>query len=251
MGTITQTITELPAVPNPGSSTFASDMRAFHTAEAALEEELNAFGEQANSLRADCNSAKEDAESAKADAESAEAAAVAAAGFKGAWSSTTTYSSDESVRYDSKLWRSLQDNNLNNIPVEGSWWTRLDDYYTQNEVDNLIAGVKTTTVAKTADYTLTASDCNGLKTFTNSGAAGEVIFTLPTGATDLTCNFLVVAGQYLRVKASNDEVIAYLGESTAANGYVRSSYEGSAWTVLWNGTKWVVVKMNRVLLYDE
>lgn len=39
------------------------------------------------------------------------------------WSSTTEYSKNDFVVYDDKLWKSLFDNNLNNTPTEGLYWT--------------------------------------------------------------------------------------------------------------------------------
>lgn len=61
-------------------------------------------------------------------------------------------------------------------------------------------------VAKTADYTITAADHG--TTFTNYGAAGAVNFTLPTIATGLKFDFLVLANQNVTVtSAAGDDIV--------------------------------------------
>jgi len=39
----------------------------------------------------------------------------------------TTYATDELVWYGGNIWRSLQDSNTGNTPVEGAWWTDLGE----------------------------------------------------------------------------------------------------------------------------
>lgn len=44
-----------------------------------------------------------------------------------AWTGTNTpgYAEDDIVTFAGDIWQSLEDNNLNNIPTEGVWWTKL------------------------------------------------------------------------------------------------------------------------------
>lgn len=57
-----------------------------------------------------------------------------------------------------------------------------------------------TTVAKTADYTITGGECVSNTLFTNSGASGTVTFTLPSvGTVGNDVRFMVLAGQTLNV----------------------------------------------------
>ncbi|MBX9682117.1 MAG: head decoration protein [Gemmataceae bacterium] len=70
-------------------------------------------------------------------------------------------------------------------------------------------------VAKTADYTVTASD-NGTA-FTNTGAVGAVKFTLPTLANGLSFSFRVVANQSVTVtSAAGNDMVAF-NDATASS----------------------------------
>lgn len=42
------------------------------------------------------------------------------------WSSSVTYNTGDVVIFSGAFWESLQDNNLNNPPVEGSFWTKVE-----------------------------------------------------------------------------------------------------------------------------
>lgn len=63
--------------------------------------------------------------------------------------------------------------------------------------------------AKTADYTVTAAD-TGTR-FTNAGASGAVVFTLPTKAAGLTYEFYAVANQAITVASasSSDDIVGW------------------------------------------
>lgn len=101
------------------------------------------------------------------------------------------------------------------------------------------AGLGARMTAKTADYTVLDSD-NGT-IFTNSGAAGAVIFTLPaTAKRGLEFTFNVVADQSVTVTAGTaDTLIAFndlaadsIAFSTAAEkigGTIRIVGDGSKW----------------------
>ena len=60
-------------------------------------------------------------------------------------------------------------------------------------------------VAKTADYTVTAADNNTI--FTNRGASGTVIFTLPTIALGLRFRFYCEADQTVTLTAATADTI--------------------------------------------
>jgi hypothetical protein len=80
-------------------------------------------------------------------------------------------------------------------------------------------------IARTADLTLTAADTG--KLYTNTGAAGTVVLTLP--AATLTNNvgpeffFCVRAAQTLRITAGAGDVINRASAATAAGGNISSN----------------------------
>ena len=63
--------------------------------------------------------------------------------------------------------------------------------------------------AKTADYAVTAADTGTI--FTNAGASGAVVFTLPTKAAGLTYEFRAVANQAITVASasSSDDIVGW------------------------------------------
>jgi len=102
-------------------------------------------------------------------------------------------------------------------------------------------GVVRKTVAKTADYTITTADRNCR--FTNAGAAGAVIFTLPaTARLGLEYWFNVVADQTLTITAGTaDTMIAFNDIAADSVSFAQASEKvgGSAY-VYGDGSKWVV-----------
>lgn len=106
-------------------------------------------------------------------------------------------------------------------------------------------------VAKTANYNVLASDLNGLKTFTNNGAAGEINFSLPAGSANYKTTFIVVDAQYLKVTANGTEKFRYGGTQGAAGGYIRENTVGTVWTITWSGDDWVIAPLTGTLKYDE
>ena len=88
--------------------------------------------------------------------------------------------------------------------------TNLTGAYTALNTQLATTDAKTfTTVAKTANYTLSASDCTGFKTFTNTGASGTINFTLPSGADGLKVKFFVVNAHTVKVTPASGEKIHY------------------------------------------
>ena len=95
----------------------------------------------------------------------------------------------------------------------------------------------------------------------NSGAAGEVIMTLPTAIAGSEHRFIVEAAQYLRVKAAtgdlirgtrNANVVAGTIESSATAGYWRSNVAG-AWIQVEgvDATTWQVVGIGGTWTIDS
>lgn len=89
-----------------------------------------------------------------------------------------------------------------------------------------ITGWRTEVAQRTSDLTLNAtSNCSRL--YTNKGAAGEVIFTLPTATSGCRYQFAVDAAQYLRVKAAGSDTICDAATVSAAAGYIRANVAGN------------------------
>jgi hypothetical protein len=100
-------------------------------------------------------------------------------------------------------------------------------------------------VAKTADYTVTEAD-NGIR-FTNRGAAGTVVFTLPvTPKLGLQYSFHVVADQTVTVTGGTaDNIVAYNNATADSIGFATSSTKiGGSFTVYGDGTGWLVEPHN-------
>jgi len=105
--------------------------------------------------------------------------------------------------------------------------------------------------AKTSDYTIQPSDLTGLKTFTNTGATGEVNFTLPAGAVNYKCNFVITENQYLKVTANGTDKFRYLGVYSEEGGYIRNNIIGTSFIIIWSGTEWIIINLEGSLYYDE
>lgn len=109
-------------------------------------------------------------------------------------------------------------------------YTGIIDYPYQNEV------------AKTANYTLVASDNGTL--FTNTGAAGEVDFTLPAIANGYVFGFKAVANQTIKVvSAEGANIVAFNNAAATSVAFsTGGSIIGGGVKVYSNaaGTKWYV-----------
>ena len=89
-------------------------------------------------------------------------------------------------------------------------------------------------IAKTANYSLTATDCG--KVIHNSGATGAVTLTLPVAQAGLTYTFLVMAAQTLTVQASGTDKIAIAATNSVAGGHIAASAVFAAVTLVAIGT---------------
>lgn len=76
-------------------------------------------------------------------------------------------------------------------------------------------------VAKTGNYTVLTTDTN--KHFDNTGAGGEVDFTLPAAASGLQYCFAVTAAQTLKVIANTGDKIAIGTSNSAASGNISNN----------------------------
>lgn len=97
-------------------------------------------------------------------------------------------------------------------------------------------------VAKTADFTVTEALNNTL--FTNRGAAGTVIFTLPTTAKKgLRYGFYTAAGQILRVTSGTADTLTVINDLTADSvGFETASLLiGNFIEVIGDGTSWLCI----------
>lgn len=83
-----------------------------------------------------------------------------------------------------------------------------------------------TTEAKTANYTVTTNDVG--KTFTNEGAAAEIVFALPAATVGQWYRFRSKAAQELRIDPNGTETIALpsSGAQQAAGAYLTANADG-------------------------
>lgn len=96
---------------------------------------------------------------------------------------------------------------------------------------------------KTADYTITALEA-GDETWSNSGAAGTVILTLPTGTNGMRVRAVVLAAQQLRLFTGTAVQIRNAASlSTATTGYIQSNTVGNVVTLEYISGVWVVVNI--------
>lgn len=101
-------------------------------------------------------------------------------------------------------------------------------------------------VSKTADYTLTKKDVG--KVFTNTGATGTVIFTLPAVEQGLTYTFFKEVNQTITLTCNGSDVIYHAAAAGAASLSHTTSIKGAwitirglktaTWIVSAGGTGW-------------
>jgi len=109
-------------------------------------------------------------------------------------------------------------------------------------------GIKMNVKAKTADYTIVSADDPSGTVFTNRGASGAVVFTLPAPSQALEgvfYDFVGVAGHHITVKtATADTLIAY-NDATADSIATSTAGEliGVAMRAVCDGTSWIAFGM--------
>lgn len=109
-----------------------------------------------------------------------------------------------------------------------------------------------TVVNKTTDYTITADDSG--KIFTNEGASGAVVFTLPAAAAGLyygfACKYTDSSKRFDIQLASGDKVIDNF--SIEATYGVQTTFKGEVlWLYCVDSTYWVITNRNRWGFYNE
>lgn len=93
-------------------------------------------------------------------------------------------------------------------------------------------------VDRTTNLSVTAAATNTV--YTNTGAGGAVVFTLPTAAVGLTYTFIVNAAQTLQVTAGASTTITIGNTASAAAGNITNASVGSAVTLhAVSTTKWI------------
>lgn len=106
----------------------------------------------------------------------------------------------------------------------------------------IASGWRDLLTARTADLTLNVNGNVGTW-YTNTGATGEIILTLPTAATGRRFMFAVDAAQYLRVKAAGTDTIRDAATVSAAAGYIRANVAGNVLEVTCIASgKWYVTR---------
>ena len=116
------------------------------------------------------------------------------------------------------------------ITLDSTTGANLINLLKDTTLTGVLTAVKRTQTAKTGNYTLTTADSR--KTFSNSGASGTVVFTLPTWAAGLEYRLFVAAAQTLSIKgASSDQIYLGASLSTATTGDVNSNTVGSVLTL--------------------
>lgn len=96
--------------------------------------------------------------------------------------------------------------------------------------------------AKTADYTIKPRDCG--KLFTNRGAAGTVVFTLPkinsaNTMKGFNVEFFTVAAQIVRVTSDPADSMVVTADA-AADSVASIAAIGTHFRVVCDGTGWLV-----------
>ena len=115
-----------------------------------------------------------------------------------------------------------------------------------NEVQLTSGGVSSigyTVTAKTADYTVKATECKNNVCFANTGTTGVVTFTLPAGVAGYRVQFLVTDTDGIRIDPPAGVSMRLLGTTTTAAKYIQSSETGTFIDFVFDGTYWTVVNI--------
>ncbi len=167
--------------------------------------------------------------------------ALAAANYKGEWSSLSGAANmPYAVSRLGKFWQlntNLADVSAKTPGVDPEWLS--------------ISSPPCVLTAKTSSGTLSAGELAGNVTITNTGAGGAIELTLQAGAADYSVEFEVTVAQYLKVTMAGAETCGYGATVGAAGGYVRSNVIGTRWKMTWNGTRWSISDLVGILNADE
>lgn len=101
-------------------------------------------------------------------------------------------------------------------------------------------GGNRTVTAKTSNYTVLSGDSGTV--FTNTGAGGTVVLTLPTAAAGLTYTAYVDAGQTVQFTAGASTTIRLGGTASASAGNITNNVAGGCVTlVAISTTQWIAI----------
>lgn len=129
--------------------------------------------------------------------------------------------------------------------VNGVWELAVagTDYLTPTGDGSGLTGIASsdTITNKTANYTIVAADLTGRTKFTNSGAAGTVIFTLPTAAANYRTAVRIVEAQIVTITPQAGDTIFMGGTTLAAGTSVSAKVVGFEFIIeSYAANKWVV-----------
>ncbi len=155
------------------------------------------------------------------------------------WKNNITYNTDDISERDNKLWKSLQDNNLNNPPSEGIYWTEVSKSEGDGTIGYWSAGVyiisPTLVIRNDSLFMLNSSITLPYESvdFDSEFAAGDWLSLSISNFIELNdVNIPTYTGQdkkKLTIDESTGKIIAT--PSTTSSGF----YDRSAFTVTFDG----------------
>ncbi len=101
--------------------------------------------------------------------------------------------------------------------------------------------------SKTTDYTITSAEAEtGLNGFSNDGATGAVVFTLPDAVAGMKVTVINAEDQTLQVQSVNDDKIYTTGITSGTGLLITTTKASSAEFYCINGTEWMTKSSNSI-----
>jgi hypothetical protein len=112
-----------------------------------------------------------------------------------------------------------------------------------------IVSGKTTPTAKTADFTITAALANTTPLYTNAGAVGAVVFTLPAASAcaGISMKFAALAAQTITLTPASGGKIWLNGSGVADKYALLAGVIGNVVDIYSDGVDWIVTNYAGVL----
>ena len=110
--------------------------------------------------------------------------------------------------------------------------------------------VRTATVTtKTADYTVTVADLETPTIFNNAGAAGNLVYTLPSvaSAKGKVVRIHALAAQTQQADPQAGEAVNYNGSAVVSKYAQLAGVIGNCMEMFCDGTQWIVTQANGVV----
>ena len=104
---------------------------------------------------------------------------------------------------------------------------------------NACGGTAYTVTAKTANYSLTASDCDGFQTFCNDGSSGTITLTLPTAVAGYRIIVTNAESQTLQIAPGAGDNVTTSSVSASATGIKTTGKGDSTTLIAINATEWI------------